>query len=59
MFYTRYQEFAAAAGERGIPNKDLPGEMQRRGFEWKRTKTGGMYFGLELASGDALHWTET
>jgi P4 family phage/plasmid primase-like protien len=57
--YKRYQEFAEAAGERWIPSKDLPHEMQRRGFTWKRTKAGGIYEGLELnfssiddASGD-------
>jgi hypothetical protein len=51
-----YQQYAAAAGERWIPSKDLPHEMQRRGFDWKRTKTGSMYVGLELASGDEQNW---
>lgn len=49
-FFQRYREFAEQSGERFIPSRDLPSEMQRRGFEWKRTKTGGMYFGLTLAT---------
>jgi putative DNA primase/helicase len=46
--FKRYQEFAEAAGERWVASKDLPHEMQRRGFGWKRTKTGGIYEGIEL-----------
>ena len=46
--FKRYQEFAEQAGERWVPSKDLPHEMQRRGFVWKRTKAGGIYEGLEL-----------
>jgi len=46
--FKRYQEFAEAAGERWVASKDLPHEMQRRGFIWKRTKAGGIYEGVEL-----------
>jgi putative DNA primase/helicase len=46
--FKRYQEFAESAGERWIASKDLPHEMQRRGFTWKRTNAGGLYEGLEL-----------
>jgi putative DNA primase/helicase len=56
--YKRYQEFAEAAGERWIPSKDFPGEMERRGFTYKRG-TGGtrFYFGVELRS-DGPAWAE-
>jgi putative DNA primase/helicase len=47
--FKRYQEFAQGAGERWIASKDFPAEMERRGFTWKRTKTGGMFLGLELS----------
>lgn len=56
--YKRYQEFAEQAGERWIPSKDFPAEMQRRGFEWKRTKTGGVFLGVELNASDGPHWQE-
>jgi hypothetical protein len=46
--FKRYQEFSEQAAERWIAAKDLPHEMQRRGFTWKRTKAGGIYEGLEL-----------
>jgi putative DNA primase/helicase len=46
--FKRYQEFAEQAGERWIACKDMPHEMQRRGFVWKRTKVGGIYEGLEF-----------
>ena len=49
VFFQRYQQFAEQAGERWMPSKELPCEMRRRGFEWKRTKTGGMYYGIDLA----------
>ena len=52
--YTRYQAYCEAAGERWIPSKELPTEMQRRGFVYKRDRTGTrLYIGIELAlSGD-------
>jgi len=52
--FKRYQEFCEQAGERWIPSKDFPAEMQRRGFEWKRTKAGSMFHGIELAGVDTL-----
>lgn len=54
-FFKRYQEFAEAAGERWVPSKDLPHEMQRRGFAWKRTNETSLFLGVELA-GEAPNW---
>jgi putative DNA primase/helicase len=54
--FKRYQEFCEQGGERWVPAKDFPAELQRRGFEWKRTKTGGMYYGIEVRSTDEGHW---
>jgi putative DNA primase/helicase len=54
--FQRYQQFAEKAGERWIAHKDLPSEMGRRGFTHKRTKTGGMFFGLELLEPEASTW---
>jgi len=48
VLFKRYQEFAEAAGERWIPAKDFPAEMERRGLQHKRTKTGGLFLGVEL-----------
>jgi hypothetical protein len=31
--------------------------MRRRGFQWKRTKEGGMYLGLELTVDSQAHWS--
>lgn len=47
-FFQRYQQYSELAGERWIAHKDLPDEMRRRGFDHKRRKGGGMYFGIEL-----------
>lgn len=55
-FFAAYQKFCEAAGERWIPSKDLPAEVIRRGFEWKRTKHGGMYYGVELIVTEAESW---
>jgi putative DNA primase/helicase len=54
--FKRYQEFAQAAGERWIASKDFPAEVERRGFTWKRTNTGGMFSGLELADTGESSW---
>jgi putative DNA primase/helicase len=53
VFFQRYQQFADQAGERCIPQKDLPAEMERRGFVYKRS-TGGLrlYLGLEIAQSE-------
>jgi len=56
--FKRYQEFCEQASERWIPAKDFPAEMERRGLQWKRTKTGGMFFGLELIGTDAPYWED-
>jgi putative DNA primase/helicase len=48
VLFQAYQQFCEQAGERWVPAKDFPGEMQRRGFTWKRTKAGGLYEGVEL-----------
>jgi putative DNA primase/helicase len=54
VFYERYRQFAEQAGERWIPQKDLPAEMEKRGFTYKRS-TGGqrLYLGLEFAQSEA------
>jgi putative DNA primase/helicase len=46
--FSAYQKFAENAGERWLPSKDLPAEMTRRGFKWKRINTGGVYEGVAL-----------
>lgn len=48
-FLSQYQQFCEHAGERPIAAKDLPSDMARRGFEWKRTNTGSIYLGIELS----------
>jgi putative DNA primase/helicase len=56
-FFQRYQQFAEAAGERWIPAKDLPHEMQRRGFIYKRVTDGvRVYLGIEFSEGAATDW---
>jgi putative DNA primase/helicase len=54
--FSAYHKFCESAGERWLQAKDLPHEMQRRGFEWKRTKAGGMFFGLELTQPEGDSW---
>lgn len=47
--FERYQKYAEQAGERWTPAKDLPHEMQRRGYVYKRERTGTrIYLGIEL-----------
>lgn len=55
-FFQRYQQYAEQAGERWLSHKDLPGEMQRRGFGLKRTKAGGLYVGIEFRSVEGESW---
>jgi putative DNA primase/helicase len=57
-FFDRYQHFAEQAGERWVASKDLPHEMQRRGFEWKRQKSGSMFVGIELTGMFDPHWSD-
>ena len=56
--FTAYQKFCEQGGERWLSSKDLPAEMQRRGFEWKRTKAGCLYYGLELNAASEAHWSD-
>jgi len=47
--FERYQKYAEQAGERWMPAKDLPAEMQRRGYTYKRDRTGTrLYLGIEI-----------
>jgi putative DNA primase/helicase len=46
--FKRYQNFAEASGERWIPSKDFPGELERRGFHKARRAAGFLFQGLEL-----------
>lgn len=55
-FYQRYQEFAEGAGERWIASKDLPAEMQRRGFQQQRKNTGVLYVGIQLSQANSEPW---
>jgi putative DNA primase/helicase len=55
-FFKRYQQFCEQSAERWMPSKDLPHEMQRRGFQWKRTNAGGLFLGIELQQ-DGDSWT--
>jgi putative DNA primase/helicase len=57
VFFSKYSEYCQAAGERWMPAKDLPAEMQRRGFGWKRTKTGGVFTGLRFQEELDSHWS--
>lgn len=56
VFFQRYQQYAHTAGERWLSSKDLPNEMHRRGFEWKRTNQGGVFMGLQLSDNDFPDW---
>lgn len=49
--YRSYKEFCEQGGERWISVKDFPGEIERRGFERKRDRTGTyLYMGITIAS---------
>ncbi|MES1195353.1 MAG: phage/plasmid primase, P4 family [Steroidobacter sp.] len=56
-FFQRYQQYAEQAGGRWITSKELPHEMQRRGFIWKRTKAGGVFEGIEIPM-EAAPWND-
>jgi len=47
-FFAEYQRYAEQAGDRWIPSKDLPMEMQRRGFDHTKRNSGALYLGIEL-----------
>lgn len=57
-FFQRYQHFAEQAGERWIASKDLPHEMQRRGFQSKRMTAGNFFLGIELTESLTPHWSD-
>lgn len=48
-FFAHYKKFCEESGERCITSKELPNEMQRRGFERKRTNTGAVFLGIEIS----------
>jgi putative DNA primase/helicase len=55
--FKRYQEYCEQAGERWMASKDFPHEMQRRGFEHKRSKAASVFLGIELAEAtEAANW---
>jgi putative DNA primase/helicase len=56
IFFSRYQKFCESAGERWISAKDLPSEMQRRGFAQKRQNSGRFYLGIEFNSANSADW---
>lgn len=47
-FQKAYATFCRDADERPIPSKDLPAELERRGYSYQRTKAARLYVGLEL-----------
>ncbi|MCC6432846.1 MAG: hypothetical protein IT354_18195 [Gemmatimonadaceae bacterium] len=57
-FFTRYQQFCEQSSERWLSSKDLPLEMERRGFGWKRTNRGGLFLGVELVLSEVSRWQE-
>ncbi len=59
VFFKRYQQFSEAAGERWITSKELPHDMERRGFNRQHTNTGNVYIGIELAATEQAHWRES
>lgn len=46
--FAAYQSYASTIGERWIPEKDFPAEMERRGFRSTTPKGSRLYHGLEL-----------
>jgi putative DNA primase/helicase len=56
--FKHYQEFCEQSGERWIPAKDFPAEIERRGFTYKRGTGGTRYYhGIEPRLGDQS-WSE-
>lgn len=53
IFFERYQRFCESSAERWLPAKELPHEMQRRGFQQKRTTAGVLYLGIDLIQPEA------
>lgn len=48
--FAAYQRWCERAGERWIASKDLPAEMEHRGYKWHRTNRGCVFLGIELAA---------
>jgi putative DNA primase/helicase len=59
-FQRAYATFCREADERPIPSKDLPAELERRGYRYQRTKAARLYLGLELTNdaGPGGHWND-
>ena len=56
--YQAYQRYCEDAGERWIPSRDLPQEMQRRGFQHRRGHGGKrLYHGIELQDDGGGRWS--
>lgn len=58
VFFRRYQQFAEQAGERWTSAKDLPQELERRGFQHRKTSAGMVFDGLEFSEADTPHWSD-
>jgi putative DNA primase/helicase len=52
VFQKAYATFCREADERPIPSKDLPAELERRGYRYQRTNSARLYLGLELTMDD-------
>ena len=56
VLFNVYRTFCEQAGERWLPNKDLPAEMERRGFQYRRRGDGRLYLGIRLNSAEMPDW---
>lgn len=48
VFFLAYQKFCEASGERWTSSKELPDELKRRSFGYKRTEVARLYTGLRI-----------
>ena len=55
-FFTAFQRYCEQANERGTSSKDLPAEMERRGYTYKRTMTGRIFLGISLKQPAETRW---
>jgi putative DNA primase/helicase len=55
-FFSAYQRYCEQASERWTSSKDLPGEMERRGYAYKRTMTGRLFLGISLKQTAETRW---
>jgi putative DNA primase/helicase len=53
-FFTQYREYCQQLGEPSLPQRDVAGEMERRGYRRRRT-TGG----ARIIEGTELHGTSS